>query len=120
MLVEDDGDIRSGLVDFLEDNGVTVLTARDGREALDLLAKIEPPCLILLDLMMPVMGGSQFLAARQAHPRLQTIPVVILSAWIQKWVRDGAGVEEVLMKPVDTEQLLTVVNRYCGRTGSIP
>ena len=115
LLVDDDDDMRTALTQFLADEGFAVHTARNGREALTRLGEIEPPGLILLDLMMPVMDGSQFLAERRSDPRLSRIPVVIMSAWTRDWRGDSVGVEAVVTKPIRPEQLVTLVARYCDR-----
>src|SRR5260370_38263507 len=111
MLIDDDADIRIAIRDFLTAEGFVVHTAREGQHALHMLEKMDPPDLILLDYKMPVMDGKQFLAIQRRTPRLEAIPVVILSAA----TRDVSGahleVEEVLSKPVDLEVLLSVVNQ---------
>lgn len=115
LLVDDDDALRTSLREFLELDGFVVVPARDGREALDLLRSGELPTLILLDFMMPVMNGSQFLAVKRRDPRLCHIPVVILSAWTREWPGQAMGVEHVLSKPIDPERLLELMNRYCER-----
>ena len=115
LLVDDDDDMRTSLRHFLTDEGFQVHTARNGREALSRLQEIEPPCLILLDLMMPVMDGNQFLIERRHDARLSRIPVVIMSAWTRDWKGDTLGVETVVTKPVRPEQLLSIIERYCDR-----
>jgi CheY-like chemotaxis protein len=111
LLVDDDADARMGLREFLTDAGFVVHTARDGQHALRTLEKIDPPDLILLDYKMPVMDGKQFLSVQRTIPRLQGIPIVILSAATREWSGAHLEVEEVLSKPVDLEVLLETVNR---------
>ena len=111
LIVEDDLDTRLLLRDFLTEAGFVVYTARDGQHALRTLEKIDPPDLILLDYKMPVMDGKQFLSIERGIPRLQDIPVVILSAATREWSGAHLEVEEVLSKPIDLEVLLTTVNR---------
>jgi CheY-like chemotaxis protein len=114
LVVEDDGDTRMLLREFLTDEGFLVHAAREGQHALHMLEKIEPPDLILLDYKMPVMDGKQFLAVLRRTPSLQTIPVIILSAATREWSGAHLEVEEVLSKPIDLELLRTTVNRVCA------
>ena len=111
LLVDDDADLRLALRDFLTAEKFVVHTARDGQHALHVLDKIDPPNLILLDYKMPIMDGKQFLSMMRRVPRLQTIPVVILSAATREWSGAHLEVEEVLTKPVDLEVLRTTVHR---------
>jgi CheY-like chemotaxis protein len=111
LLIDDEVDLRLLLRDCLTEAGFVVHTARDGQYALRTLEKMDPPDLILLDYKMPVMDGKQFLAVLRTIPRLQGIPVVILSAATREWSGAHLEVEEVLSKPVDLEVLLTTVNR---------
>src|SRR5215831_16703157 len=78
MVVDDDEDIREVLKLFLEAEGYRVVTAADGRDALQQLQSQEQPSLILLDLMMPGMDGEQFMGAIRRSP-FRNIPVVIMS-----------------------------------------
>jgi CheY-like chemotaxis protein len=114
LVVEDDPDTRQSTADVLESVGYSVVTAAHGRDALDRLASMDPPGLILLDLMMPVMSGQEFLAARRGQDALARIPVVIMSAWRRDSERiDGA--QGSLPKPVDVDDLLRVVAEHCER-----
>ena len=114
LLVDDDADVRMTLRDVLEEQGFTVHAAHDGRHALHVLEKIAPPDLILLDYKMPVMTGKQFLSVQRGMPKLQAVPVVILSAATREWSGAHLEVEEVLSKPIDVEVLLNTVNRICA------
>jgi CheY-like chemotaxis protein len=114
MLLDDDAESRMALRDFLTAEGFVVHTARDGQHGLHVLEKLDPPDLILLDYKMPVMDGKQFLTAMRSEPRLQNIPVVILSAATREWSGAHLEVEEVLSKPVDLDVLLKTVNRICA------
>jgi CheY-like chemotaxis protein len=114
LLIDDDADIRMALRDFLTELKFVVHTARNGQHALQLLEKIEPPGLILLDYKMPVMDGKQFLSIMRRIPHLQMVPVVILSAATREWSGAHLEVEEVLSKPIDLELLRDTVNRICA------
>ena len=92
-----------------------VVAVENGREALDLLRseRLEP-CVILLDIMMPVMNGWEFLAARSADARLAAIPVVVISADPSTPPGDAVGtVSAFLRKPVEMSVLLETLARHC-------
>lgn len=111
-VVEDDAAIREAVVDLLALEGFDALGFENGRVALDRLAGDAPrPCLILLDLMMPVMDGWDFLAARDADPRFRDVPVCVVSAVTDPTRRPVAPV--LLRKPVDADTLLATVREYC-------
>lgn len=80
LVVEDDRDIRSGLKEILEIEGFDVRCAADGRSALEALGTPPPPEVIVLDVMMPGMGGLEFRRVQLAHADIASIPVVVLSA----------------------------------------
>jgi CheY-like chemotaxis protein len=115
LIIEDDQDIRESLVEFLEDHGYRVDAARDGREALDHLVRArERPCLIVLDLMMPIMDGHQFRAEQLRDPELSQIPVLLISAYGDVAERaSDLGRLPFLRKPFDLEQLLEQVQTRC-------
>jgi CheY-like chemotaxis protein len=115
LVVEDDRDVRESVIEVLADHGYGALGAGNGAEGLQLLRSAAPkPALVLLDLMMPVMDGRAFRAAQQGDPRLDAVPVVILSAHA---TADQAAVElgaaGFLQKPVSLEALLATVRRFC-------
>lgn len=114
LVVEDDPDIRATLCDALEDNGYAPVPASNGVEALRYLrGGNERPCLILLDLMMPVMDGQEFRAAQRADQAIADIPVVVISAYrdLDKY-RDELATD-CLPKPVRLETLLQAARKHC-------
>ena len=116
LIVEDDLDIREALSQVLEFEGYPVATAVNGEEALKYLANSEPPGLILLDLMMPVMDGWQFRLEQKKHPEWSQIPVVIVSADGQVGQKAASiGASGYLKKPVELDTLLDTVAQYCGK-----
>ncbi|WP_438027678.1 response regulator [Sorangium sp. So ce233] len=118
LVVEDDLDIRSILSQLLVFEGYDVEEAADGAEALALLRRDQPPALILLDLMMPVMDGWQLRAELQRDPALASIPVVIVSADVRaEQEASRLRVEGLLKKPLQIEPLLELVHRICGAPG---
>lgn len=114
LVVEDDEDIRDAMVGILQSKGYTVFAAHDGAEALAQLQMGRAPCLILLDLMMPVMDGWTFCEEREKDPALAAIPVVVVSAVSRLDPRTASlrAVDHV-PKPVDVSKLLATVERYC-------
>src|SRR5437879_3079640 len=114
MLVEDDQDIRESVAAVMEEEGFAVLRAEHGEDALRQLRSGPRPCLIILDLMMPVMDGWKFRAEQRADPALSSIPIVVLSAATD--VRKHAAslaVTDYLVKPVELPALLNTIERHC-------
>ncbi len=112
LVIDDNPDIREALQSALEEEGYSTVGAANGREGLDRLEAMDRPCLILLDLMMPVMTGLEFLEALRAQDALAGIPVVIVSAYDR--LAERAGAHGFLRKPVDLDGLLHTVSQYCG------
>jgi CheY-like chemotaxis protein len=110
LVVEDDTDLRDCVCEELQDAGYDVSTAGNGREGLAQLERGDRPCLILLDLMMPVMTGYEFLA--ELRNRAADIPVVVMSAFLDP-AAVPVNVSETLPKPFRHTDLLAVVRRYC-------
>lgn len=121
LVVEDDEDIRSSLVQVLEEEGYDVAAAPNGRVALDALTGSERrlPRLILLDMMMPVLDGSAFMEEQSRTPELANIPVLILSASsvAQNAPRPPNLATSLLKKPFTLERLLTTVRGLCAPSG---
>jgi CheY-like chemotaxis protein len=115
LVVEDEPDIRDLMVAILESEGYAVRAAADGAEALAQLQLGSPPCVILLDLMMPVMDGWTFCREMQKIPELAGIPVVVVSAVSKQDPRNPcAGAVEHIPKPIEIGALLAAVERLCS------
>jgi CheY-like chemotaxis protein len=115
LVVEDDLEIRESLMEILEEYGYEPVGAANGHEGLDKLrASKQPPCLILLDLMMPVMDGRAFRQEQLRSPELASIPVVVLSAYrnVAEETKD-MSVTAFLKKPMKLDDVLGVVRRHC-------
>ena len=112
FIVEDDVDTREMLGRFLELEGYQVGSAPNGKAALELLDAGAPACVILLDLMMPVMDGWQFRREQVQHAALANIPVIVVSAAGQERIRQ-IDADAYLSKPVDLDELLAQVTQYC-------
>ena len=111
LVVEDDHDTRVSLRQSLESEGKFVFSAGNGKQGLEVLHRIKPPCLILLDLVMPVMDGEEFIKAIETDPSLHTIPVVVVSAFPEK--AKTLLAKAFVAKPVDLKTLLKAVSDYC-------
>ena len=109
LVVDDDRDVREAARGLLSEEGYGVVTACDGQDALDRLATMDPPCLILLDLRMPRMDGWEFLARLDGSGNRP--PVVLLSG--MAFIRDAPGVADFLAKPIRPDKLLDCVRRFC-------
>lgn len=116
FVVEDEEMIRDSIVEFLGEQGYDAVGAADGREALDKLDASSPrPCLILLDLMMPVMDGRSFRERQLQIPKLAEIPVVVFSAY-QDVAKTAVALNAAghLHKPLKLPDLLRTVQRHCA------
>src|SRR5262245_28329429 len=102
LVVDDDSELRDSLALLLALKGHEVMTACDGRQALQTLRGGPQPCLIVLDLTMPEMDGYQFRRAQLADPALAHIPVVLCSAHpTAPAVAQQLGVLACFEKPFD-------------------
>ncbi len=115
LLVEDDDDIRSGLREILELEGYDSIEATNGKEALEHLTTANDVCLILCDLMMPVMNGWELLSQLTIHHPdiLARTPLIIVSAAGEKAQSLAHQVTGIIKKPVDLDVLMELVNKYC-------
>jgi CheY-like chemotaxis protein len=113
LVVEDNDDVREMMAVTLELEGHHVATAINGRDALEKLHTGERPCVILLDLMMPVMNGWEFRRALELDPVLRDVPVVVVSAATREMAQRAHAAAH-LPKPLDMDQLLDVVGTLCG------
>jgi CheY-like chemotaxis protein len=116
LVVEDNDDVREMMAVTLQLEGHHVRTAINGRDALEQLYRSDPPCVILLDLMMPVMNGWEFRRELERDPVLREVPVVVVSAATGEMARRAQGVAH-LPKPLDMDQLLDVVGTFCSEKG---
>jgi len=112
LIVEDDVDTREMLGRFLELEGFTVETAENGKRALERLESGVGACVILLDLMMPVMDGWQFRQQQIRDSALAGIPVIVVSAAGRERL-EKIQADAYLSKPVDLDELLGCVTQFC-------
>lgn len=109
VIVEDDHDIRVTLREILEIQGYQVFSAANGKDGLEKLAEITPS-VILLDLMMPVMDGWEFLRNKEQDPSRASVPVVVMSASGKiPHPRPNAYIP----KPICLDGLLAITEKLC-------
>ena len=119
LVVEDDREQRETLCAMLDLEGFQHVEAANGREALDYLNESRAPCLVLLDLEMPVMSGWDFRARQLSDARLAHIPVVIVTANDRGLDARFPGVAGFLWKPLEFHKLAVLLDRVCNRAGTV-
>lgn len=111
VVFDDEPGFTDTVKDVLEDEGYAVETASNGRAGLDLLRRLTvKPCLLLLDLFMPILDGNAVYRALQADPSLAPIHVVVATSDPSQ---APPGVR-VLAKPVSLARLIALVRTVCG------
>lgn len=113
LVVDDDRNIRETLGDVLKFAGYRVELAENGERALEILRRGPLPAVVLLDLMMPVMSGWEFLEFVETDETLRNLRVVVVSALPAPLAPCDAegGVKGCLRKPIDIDRLLTIVEQ---------
>ncbi|MES2176613.1 MAG: HAMP domain-containing protein [Gemmatimonadota bacterium] len=119
VLVVDD-DVRNifSLTSMLEDHGMQVSFAENGKDAIALLRERQDFDLVLMDVMMPEMDGYETTRALREIPALKSLPIIALTAKAMKGDREkciAAGASDYITKPVDTEQLLSLMRVWLYR-----
>jgi two-component system, chemotaxis family, chemotaxis protein CheY len=112
LVVEDEDEARSFLIRILEFEGFRAVGLSNGAEALDYLGMSDQPCLIVMDLRMPVIDGPQLRSALLQDRRLAKIPVVVVTALDPSAVA-GLSPVRIFRKPFDVDALLAVVRQHC-------
>jgi CheY-like chemotaxis protein len=111
-IIEDDKEFRDMLRELLEEEQYRVVALSNGAEALEVLRGDTVPNVILLDVSMPVMDGFDFLRFRNDDPKLAAIPVVLVTN-AKPHERPTIGVNDVVRKPIDIDETLFAIKRYC-------
>lgn len=120
LIVEDDRETRDMIGALLALEGFHAVGAEDGLEALHLLRTVrrgapKTPCLVLLDLKMPRLGGQEFRRAQLGDPTVANVPVAVMSGAVDIEQRARAlGAVALVTKPIDLDVLMQVVKRYCA------
>ena len=103
LIIDDDEATRIALQSKLEEENFLVFTAENGQEGLEKLALIPKPILIILDLMMPIMDGWEFLEMRKKDPSVARIPVMVISSFFDQ--AKNIKADDFIKKPVDLNLL---------------
>lgn len=118
LVVEDDPSVRGLLQTLLSAEGYEVVTASDGLAGL-VKATSSPPALVLLDLMMPDLGGVRVLEEMRDDPELADIPVIVVTGKVDAvpGMRSLLGEDNVFLKPFAVGELLARVGEVVGGPG---
>ena len=107
LVIDDEVRIRDLLVELLTPEGYNILTATDGKEAMDMILKSKPD-LILVDLCMPRLDGTTFCKALRLDPEARTIPIIVVTALNSRARLEeamAAGADDFVGKPFDIMEL---------------
>jgi CheY-like chemotaxis protein len=112
IVIEDEAESRTYLVEILQLEGFKVVAFSNGAEALNYLSRSAPPCLIILDMRMPVMDGPRFRSVMLQDSRLAKIPVVVVTAF-EPSAAASLSALRVFRKPVDVDALMVTIRDNC-------
>lgn len=111
LLVEDDPDLREVLAEVLAEEGFKVRTAHDGLAAVEVLAQMPRPTIVLLDWMMPRLDGAGFLSLLEARRAFEGLVVVVMTHF--EGCIEDARVKRVLRKPYEFDALMELLGQLC-------
>jgi CheY-like chemotaxis protein len=118
LIVDDDARNIFALSIVLENQEMEVLSATNGRQAIDLIQRTPDLAVVLMDIMMPEMDGYQTMREIRKKPEFRTLPIVALTAKAMKGDREKcleAGASDYIAKPVNTEELLSLMRVWLHR-----
>ncbi|MDI1226623.1 MAG: HAMP domain-containing protein [bacterium] len=118
LIVDDDARNIFALTSVLEEHHMNVLSADNGRDAINLLLKEDDIDIVLMDIMMPEMDGMETIREIRKISEFKNLPIVAVTAKAMKGDREKcleAGAWDYLSKPVDTEQMMTVLRAWLQR-----
>jgi CheY-like chemotaxis protein len=118
LVVDDDARNIFALTSVLENHDMHVLTATNGRQAIELIATTPDLSVVLMDIMMPEMDGYETMREIRKNPDYRTLPILALTAKAMKGDREkclDAGASDYIAKPVNTEQLLSLLRVWLYR-----
>ncbi|MEO6326794.1 MAG: response regulator [Thermoanaerobaculia bacterium] len=107
LIVDDEVDMLASLSEAFQDEGYEVVTAVNGVDALEKLPLIGRPCVMVLDLAMPVMNGRELFSRMQLDPRFSDIPVLVSTSDPSK---SPLGLQ-VIRKPINLDRMLEAVHK---------
>lgn len=116
LIIEDDPIAREGYRAILEREGFGVALTANGSKALTYLSTHPPPCLIVLDMMMPAIDGWKFLSMYRQTPAWAKIPVIVTTSIgiaSAEWA-ESLGAVVLLKKPFDPSELLQPIKQLCS------
>ncbi|MEO8796310.1 MAG: response regulator [Polyangiaceae bacterium] len=111
LIVDDEEDLREMLRDALERRGFDVVTAANGKEGLEAIARIDHLGIVLLDLIMPEMNGWEFFDALRARSGYEGVPVIVTTSAAS---RAPKGATRVMQKPLSLDHVVATVNELCA------
>jgi CheY-like chemotaxis protein/signal transduction histidine kinase len=118
LVVDDDARNIFALTTLLENHEMDVITATNGRQAIDLIERTEDLSAVLMDIMMPEMDGYETMKEIRKSPKFRALPILALTAKAMKGDREKcleAGASDYIAKPVNTEQLLSLLRLWLYR-----
>jgi CheY-like chemotaxis protein len=118
LVVDDDARNIFALTTLLENHEMDVVSATNGRQAIDLIEKTEDLSAVLMDIMMPDMDGYETMRQIRKSPKFRALPILALTAKAMKGDREKcleAGASDYIAKPVNTEQLLSLLRVWLYR-----
>lgn len=120
LVIDDNRDLRDGLRVVLSQDGYVVETAANGIEALTKLYGGVRPCIIVLDLMMPIMNGFEFRQKQLSDPTIAAIPVIAYSGITDpRATGQQLRAAAYLHKPIGPEQIAAAVRLFCPKEGNV-
>jgi CheY-like chemotaxis protein len=118
LIVDDDARNIFALSIVLENHHMEILSAMNGRQAIEILQSTPDVSMVLMDIMMPEMDGYQTMREIRKLPKFRALPMLALTAKAMKGDREKcleAGASDYIAKPVDTEQLLSLLRVWLHR-----
>ena len=118
LVVDDDARNIFALSTLLENHEIEVISATNGRQAIELIEETEDLGAVLMDIMMPEMDGYETMREIRRSPKFRTLPILALTAKAMKGDREKcleAGASDYIAKPVNTEQLMSMLRIWLYR-----